>query len=135
MSQEQCVYGKTRAWCLTNGPSCWQGHCPFSACDSMWFCGHERRCMICENWSCSECRFTQGDGTDVLGIVQEINPDIIFFDFDRTLCSTKSGNSPLVGNHNADEWLLEIARKHSNVHVVTRNSHVSAAYLFHAKCC
>ena len=29
-------------------------------------CPHAHRCMTCDEWSCSECRLTRGDGEDVV---------------------------------------------------------------------
>ena len=55
----------------------------------------------------------------------------VFLDFDRTVCTTKSGGSPAVGAHRCDPELLSILAAHPFAHVVTRNSHVRqiAAFL------
>ena len=54
----------------------------------------------------------------------------IFVDFDRTLASTKSGGSPLQGNHTVDPDLLTLAASHPNFHIVTRNSHSDDIFVF-----
>ena len=50
---------------------------------------------------------------------------VVFLDWDRTFCTTKSGAAPVRGRHAADEALLALARSHPRVVVVTRNSHVA----------
>lgn len=55
--------------------------------------------------------------------VDRLHADIVFLDFDRTICSTKGGGNPLQGNHSADPDLVALAALHGNVHVVTRNQH------------
>ena len=51
------------------------------------------------------------------------HPDVLFLDFDQTLCSTRSGADPLKGVHSVDAELHEAATKIST-HVLTRNRHV-----------
>ena len=60
-----------------------------------------------------------------MALVDTIRAAAVFLDFDRTLASTKCGASPIVGKHVADTNLMTIASTHPNVHVVTRNSHVT----------
>ena len=50
----------------------------------------------------------------------------LFMDFDRTLCTTKTGSSPLNGRHALDPELMGLACSHPNVHVVTRNCNTAA---------
>ena len=124
------------------------------------YCFHANRCFSCDRWSCPECNLVRGDGMVVENIVGNIvssnEDDVhnvdgdsriilggIFLDFDRTLCSTKSGASPLPNrqkkshtkgsqrknnvpsDHTLDHGLLNLIAKYpSLVHIVTRNSHV-----------
>lgn len=100
------------------------GHCPWSQrCRPSSFCPHAGKCFVCDGWSCDVCRLVRGAGDDVVELVSRLNPSVIFLDFDRTLCSTKHGGSPLTGNHSIDPDLAAVASSHPNVHVVTRNSH------------
>lgn len=113
---------------------CWQceeacrdeGTCPFHnrKCHPGAWCPHHRKCVLCDAWSCNECRLlvAQG-GEDVSALVARLQPSHIFLDFDRTFCSTKRGASPLHGQHALDPDLASLACSHPNVHVVTRNSH------------
>ena len=39
----------------------------------------------------------RGDGQLVQRLVLELKPAALFFDFDRTMCDTKSGNPPKLG--------------------------------------
>ena len=63
-------------------------------------------------------------------MVEQLSPAAVFFDFDRTLCTTKTGNSPLNGRHTVDPELWGIASSHRNVRVVTRNSFVEDIVTF-----
>ena len=54
---------------------------------------------------------------------------MVFLDFDRTLCSTKSGGSPLIGKHSVDPELLSVAALYPT-HLVTRNSHAEQIGVF-----
>ena len=65
-----------------------------------------------------------GDGEDVAALVESEQPRAVFLDFDRTLCTTKSGANPTRGRHAADPDLLAVAASRRETHVVTRNSHV-----------
>jgi hypothetical protein len=70
----------------------------------------------------------QGDGEDVAALVDRLKPHSLFLDFDRTVCSTKAGGSPLQGgSHSVDPDLLALlcapASSGMDVHIVTRNSH------------
>ena len=109
-----------------------EGRCPFAGtgaavrvrCGPHAWCPHDRRCFLCDGWSCAQCRFHQGDGSDVSGLVETLRPACLFLDFDRTLCSTRGG-SPLRGQQSIDEELLGLcAQMAGRVHVVTRNAHV-----------
>ena len=95
------------------------GRCPPGA-----FCPHHRRCVACERWSCDACGVRCGDGEDVAALVESEQPRAVFLDFDRTLCTTKSGANPMRGRHVADPDLLAVAASRPETHVVTRNSHV-----------
>ena len=68
-------------------------------CSRASFCPHHRRCFVCDGadgWAgCAECRLLRGDGADVVALVQSVQADAVFLDFDRTLATTKRGASPL----------------------------------------
>ena len=100
--------------------------CPVSKrCPSAAFCPHSLRCIACERWSCELCGVVCGDGEDVMATVECTDPHVVFIDFDRTLCTTKSGSSPLRGSHSLDRELWGLVRGGRwDVRVVTRNSHV-----------
>ena len=104
------------------------GECPVSArgkCPKRAFCPHEKKCIACERASCEVCGITCGDGDDVASLIESTRARCVFLDFDRTLCSTKTGASPLHGRgHSLDADLAGVAASHPSVHVVTRNSHV-----------
>jgi hypothetical protein len=53
----------------------------------------------------------------------------VFLDFDRTLCSTKAGRSPLLGLHNVDPELASLCATYP-VYVVTRNPHEAEIVTF-----
>ena len=98
------------------------------------FCPHSRRCVACERWSCVECGVLCGDGEDVAALVERIDPHVVFIDFDRTLCTTKSGASPARGSHRLDPELWNVATcGERDVRVVTRNSHVDDIGAFMAR--
>jgi hypothetical protein len=103
-----------------------QGACPFNrthrATEGL-FCPHRSKCFACDHVSCSACRLTRGEGEDARLLVEVLAPHALFVDFDRTLASTRSGANPLVGTHSVDADLAHACASHSNVHVVTRNSH------------
>ena len=100
--------------------------CPVSKrCPSAAFCPHSLRCIACERWSCELCGVVCGDGEDVVATVECTDAHVVFIDFDRTLCTTKSGSSPLRGSHSLDRELWGLVRGGRwDVRVVTRNSHV-----------
>ena len=114
-----------------------RGECPVSArCRAskvQTFCPHARRCIACERWSCVECGVVCGDGEDVAALVEQIDPHVVFIDFDRTLCTTKSGASPARGSHRLDPELWNVATGLRDVRVVTRNSHVDDIGAFMAR--
>jgi hypothetical protein len=66
-----------------------------------------------------------GDGDDVQELIHRLSPDVLFLDFDRTICSTKTGGSPLQGKHSVDEGLLSciLNAAPGSCHIVTRNQH------------
>lgn len=89
------------------------------------FCPHQLRCAACDASfrSCADCRLSQGDGDVVVDLCARLLPAAVFLDFDRTLCSTKSGGSPYAGGpHTLDPELLSATALYPT-HVVTRNSH------------
>ena len=77
------------------------GRCPFddgSPGELHAFCAHQRRCAVCDGGAfalCEPCNLARGDGEAVASLVEERQIDVLFCDFDRTLCTTKSGASPL----------------------------------------
>ncbi|CAE8599730.1 unnamed protein product [Polarella glacialis] len=78
--------------------------------------------IVCEQWSCEKCALLRGDGEDVWQLASQRQPAVIFLDFDRTLCTTKAGASPLEGNHSLDTDLVSVCSSHGRVRIVTRNS-------------
>ena len=91
------------------------------------FCPHQGLCVVCDGGfaPCPECRLAQGDGETAASVCAEwrgTESTMLFFDFDRSLCSTKSGGSPLQGNHSLDSDLADLAAQLPMV-VITRNSH------------
>jgi guanyl-specific ribonuclease Sa len=121
--------------------------CPVSA-----WCPHRRRCMACEALffsECAACGVTRGDGEDVVALVESFDHLCVFLDFDRTLCATKQGASPVRRTTERKEGellsvpfpffaefdaaLMSVATSHRETHVVTRNRHVDdiAAFLAH----
>merc|ERR1711879_940235 len=97
-----------------------EGRCPFGdSCGVGSFCLHERRCVVCDQWSCEPCRLLRGDGEDVWQLVAQLQPAVVFLDFDRTLCTTKRGASPLQGNHSVDADLAAVCAGHGCVQIVT----------------
>ena len=78
-------------------------------------------------------------------LVERIDPHVVFIDFDRTLCTTKSGSSPARGSHRLDAELWNVVTggrlcrtktdqsETRDVRVVTRNSHVDDIRAFMAR--
>ena len=105
-------------------------------------CEHQGQCLVCDAGfsPCSTCRLARGDGETVAALCHSIVSTtpapldpclVLFYDFDRSLATTKSGASPLQGGeHAVDTELAALAAQHA-MHVVTRNSHSSdiAAFL------
>lgn len=54
---------------------------------------------------------------------------MLFLDFDRTLATTKSGASPLLGSQSVDPELAALIATHT-AHVVTRNRHIDEIRTF-----
>ncbi|CAJ1363666.1 unnamed protein product [Effrenium voratum] len=100
-----------------------QGRCPYGGerCGSRSFCPHDNRCVVCEQWSCERCKLLRGDGEDVWQLVMQRQPSFVFLDFDRTLCTTKAGASPLQGTHSLDSDLVTVCCQHRKVLIVTRS--------------
>jgi hypothetical protein len=68
------------------------GKCPVGTkCPKNAFCPHDQRCIACERWSCGKCGVVCGDGEEVAAIVEATAATAVFLDFDRTLCTTKTG--------------------------------------------
>ena len=101
------------------------GRCPYRESCASPFCPHANRCFVCDSWSCAECRLIRGDGEECLALAQNIDPDLTYLDWDRTVCTTRSGASPLKGTHAVDPDLLSMicSRPKGSVHIVTRNSY------------
>ena len=108
------------------------GRCPFddgSPGELHAFCAHQRRCVVCDGGAfalCEPCNLARGDGEAVASLVEERQIDVLFCDFDRTLCTTKSGASPLQSKrvtHSIDADLAAAAALARRAYVVTRNSH------------
>jgi len=110
-----------------------QGECPFDAParravskarQGHPFCAHQGLCPVCDAGFrlCRTCRLAQGDGEAVLELCTELRPHRVFLDFDRTLCSTRAGASPLSGVHSLDPELASLGCL-AQSYVVTRNSH------------
>lgn len=101
------------------------GRCPHrAACNPAAFCPHRKQCFLCSAASCEECCFFYADGEDVQCLVERFKPVAIYLDFDRTLCTTRGGGSPLVGNHSLDPGLLSVLScAPETATVVTRNSY------------
>ena len=102
------------------------------------FCKHHQRCFICDApHSCGECRMYRGNGELSTSLVETLRPHLLLLDFDRTLCSTKSGANPLPKrttakqtkesySHSIDEDLkiaIYTQQGYGQSHVITRNSH------------
>ncbi len=90
-------------------------------------------CLLCDDASCSTCRFYRGDGEEVRRLANLLQPAVIYLDWDRTFCSTRGGGSPLKGQHTLDQELLALVHDRVSdsatspaqtraVHIVTRNS-------------
>ena len=70
------------------------------------------QCLLCDNVSCIECMLWRADGEETVRLVDQLEPHRIFLDWDRTLCSTKSGRSPLNGSHSLDPDLFTLMADH-----------------------
>ena len=136
------ISANTRACVVCEHDARQRGTCPTaSACGSAFVCPHARACLRCERVSCDACGVSRGDAEDVAQLVETTRAFCVFLDFDRTMCATKAGASPLPANFRdlpedalenaarrraADAALLALARSHARAYVVTRNSHVEA---------
>jgi hypothetical protein len=93
--------------------------CPF--CKATTLCAHDGatpKCFACDDHSCSQCSLLRLDGAGVSALASELQDSgrdsasargerkvLLAFDWDQTLCSTKSGNAPIVGVHTLDPEL------------------------------
>lgn len=117
-----------------------EGECFFSTCKAGAdaFCRHYQRCFVCDApHSCNECRLYRGNGEVVITLVETLRPQHLLLDFDKTLCSTKSGASPLPRKtssrrkedgyvHSIDPDLKAAVlsqQSYGTAYVITRNSH------------
>ena len=144
----RCLRRFSKQWAFSG--VCWQcegeirteGTCPFDnaarstkdgrAAAHHAFCVHQGKCLVCDGGfaPCPVCRLARGDGERCVEICADIAqqpgasecPVTVFLDFDRTLCSTKGGRSPLVGVHSTDAELASLAASHAT-YIVTRNPH------------
>lgn len=93
------------------------------------WCPHSTRCFVCDApHSCEiECRLGRGDGESVCAAVKALQPEVLCLDFDKTLCTTRNGGTPLPKSgrvkHTIDSELKAAALLHPFAHVITRNSH------------
>jgi len=118
---------KERIFKESNHTKCFFGQCRVDA-----FCPHSQRCFVCDApHSCENlCRLSMGDGELVAEWIERLKPHYLLIDFDRTLCSTKRGASPLSKQssvaHTIDADLKEILinqQLYGEAFIVTRNSH------------
>ena len=70
-----------------------------------------------------------GTGSGLVGVGGGGRVTAVFLDFDRTLCSTKAGRSPLSGLHQVDHELASLCTTYP-VYVVTRNPHEAEIVTF-----
>ncbi len=103
------------------------------------FCRHFKRCFVCDApHTCEVCQLSCGNGEVSISMVETLRPTFLLLDFDRTLCSTKSGASPLpkwrtdratkgqahAHSIDTDLKLAVLAQQaHGSSYIVTRNSH------------
>eukprot|EP00633_Aureoumbra_lagunensis_P005720 CAMPEP_0197319100 /NCGR_PEP_ID=MMETSP0891-20130614/53441_1 /TAXON_ID=44058 ORGANISM="Aureoumbra lagunensis, Strain CCMP1510" /NCGR_SAMPLE_ID=MMETSP0891 /ASSEMBLY_ACC=CAM_ASM_000534 /LENGTH=563 /DNA_ID=CAMNT_0042809865 /DNA_START=193 /DNA_END=1880 /DNA_ORIENTATION=- len=110
------------------------GMCSKKNCPKKAWCIHTKRCLACENHSCEQCGIICADAQDLLAHIEDLPaPVAIFLDFDRTIATTRSGQSPLTSRgkkHTVDPILAALARNHPNVRVVTRNRHRDDIFAF-----
>ena len=123
-----------------------------SAASQHCFCTHQLKCAVCDGGfaPCPICRLARGDGERCVelcaelaagggaaaeggrGAAEGVQALPVFLDFDRTLCSTKAGRSPLLGRHTLDADLASLAAVHPTT-IVTRNPHREAIEAFLAE--
>jgi hypothetical protein len=134
-----CSRGFKNAWChrgvcyACEADTRASGKCPFGKglCSAKTWCGllrawrpcpshfqthrcpHDKKCIVCDTWSCAACKIVRGDGDVVAGLAATMAPNVtIFLDFDRTIASTKCGADPLIGSHSIDASLLSVMNAH-----------------------
>ena len=131
-----CLATRTpRDGCMRRGKAC---------LGSLSWCVHASRCFACDLGApaCAACALARGGGEDVMARALAEPPlSHLFLDFDRTLASTKRGESPRAKGTPADPFAphtvdpdlaaLCAGAAPCEVHVVTRNSHTAdiAAFL------
>ena len=111
------------------------------------YCAHHQRCFVCDApHSCDQCRLSIGNGETVTNLVETLHPTHLLLDFDRTLCSTKSGASPMPMSRKSSKKTSKEGYSHSldadlrvavlaqqpygGAYVITRNSHKSEIETF-----
>jgi hypothetical protein len=108
------------------------GRCPVrKGCQSL-FCTHGQKCFVCDFWSCDACRLVRGDGEDVLAMVMELRPDMIYLDWDRTMCTTRTGTINTLTIHSLyTHYTLTMHSLYTHyVHHPHRYSHCTLAMLY-----
>eukprot|EP00960_Hanusia_phi_P078179 768790-Hanusia_phi.AAC.13 len=127
-----CGKGFGRKWIRRN--ICWkcendcrdQGRCPYEDGKFCFVCPHLRACLMCERHPCMLCRIAHSEELteDVSTWVQELDPDVLFVDFDQTLCNTKSGCAPDVRKHamNSDICSAIKSRASKRTIILTRQN-------------
>jgi hypothetical protein len=113
-------------------------------------CPHSLECFLCDGAVCHECHVLRCGSSEVAQWIADEQPSLIFFDFDRTLATTRTGADPLATSssapglpkrktkkpkmsHSVDPFLKQAAAAHARVHVVTRNNHTASIRIFLAQ--
>jgi len=88
------------------------GLCPYENSPACVMCPHNRRCLRCERLSCSSCGIYLSTDLDegIVSFVRDRAPRLLIFDFDQTLCETKSGCPPDPAKHGLNPHLFALAR-------------------------
>eukprot|EP00750_Incisomonas_marina_P008683 INCI15589.1.p1 GENE.INCI15589.1~~INCI15589.1.p1 ORF type:complete len:478 (-),score=75.28 INCI15589.1:24-1457(-) len=89
----------------------------FRGLDNWLWCNKCCKCVVCEpDAGCLHTRLLRMDGEEVLSLAKAIDAKsgsrlgLVCVDFDQTLCSTKCGGVPVLGNHSVDASLLALYR-------------------------
>jgi hypothetical protein len=123
-------------WIQSN--TCWlcrhklraESRCPYENSAACVVCPHRQRCLRCERVSCSQCRLFLSPDIDkdegIVAFVRDKAPRLLIFDFDQTLCETKSGCVPDARKHglNPDLFALALAWQDRAL-VVSRQPHAN----------